>query len=340
MPRPAFLITIDVEGDNLWARPRVVTTRNAEFLPRFQRVCEGFGLRPTYLVDYDMASSPAFREFAHDVLRRGVAEIGMHLHAWNTPPLVPLTADDLHYQPYLTEYPPEVIEEKVGVMTAVLEDGIGAKMVSHRAGRWGLSEAYARVLAARGYRADCSVTPLISWRHHRGAPQGAGGPDYSAFPAEAYFLNLRDIRRVGMSGLLEVPMTVVPSHSQIARMLRRAARRTPVAGAAAGRVFPAVRWLRPNGRNRKHLVRIVEDGVANGRGHLEFMLHSSELMPGGSPRFQRAVDIDRLYEDLDALFAVARDRCAALTLAEFRATMPDGKPQRAPAVARSHGHAR
>ena len=31
-----FIITIDAEGDDLWASPRDITTRNAEYLPRFQ----------------------------------------------------------------------------------------------------------------------------------------------------------------------------------------------------------------------------------------------------------------------------------------------------------------
>ncbi len=344
MPRPAFLITIDVEGDNLWAKPRVVTTRNAGFLPRFQSLCEGFGLRPTYLVDYDMARAPALQEFGHDVLRRGVAEIGMHLHAWTTPPLVPLTADDLRYQPYLMEYPRRVIEDKVAAMTAVLEDEFGAQVTSHRAGRWGLNETYAQVLFAQGYRVDCSVTPGVSWRHHRGSPEGTGGADYRLFPSEAYFLNLQDISRSGTAALLEVPMTIVPTRSQIARVLHGPVQHAPLAPSslarrALGRIFPTVRWLRPNGRNQRQLVQIVEDAVSSGSGHLEFMLHSSELMSGGSPRFQRVADIENLYVDLDALFTAVRGRCAAQTLSEYRATMIAGTHQRAPAIATPHGRA-
>ena len=46
-PRPAFLVTIDTEGDDLWSRPREIGTRNAAFLPRFQALCEAHGLKPT-----------------------------------------------------------------------------------------------------------------------------------------------------------------------------------------------------------------------------------------------------------------------------------------------------
>ena len=68
---PAFLISIDTEGDDLWSVPEEVTTENARYLPRFQSLCERHGLKPTWLTNYEMAESPAFGEFAHDVLRRG-----------------------------------------------------------------------------------------------------------------------------------------------------------------------------------------------------------------------------------------------------------------------------
>ena len=38
----AFLITIDTEGDNLWACPREITTYNSHYLPRFQQLCERY----------------------------------------------------------------------------------------------------------------------------------------------------------------------------------------------------------------------------------------------------------------------------------------------------------
>src|SRR5688500_3549429 len=110
--RPYFLISIDTEGDDAWSRSRQVTTRNALFLPRFQGLCESHGLRPTYLTTYEMARCPDFVAFGRDALRRGAAEVGMHLHAWDSPPLVPLTADDATYHPYAFEYPEGVLRDK------------------------------------------------------------------------------------------------------------------------------------------------------------------------------------------------------------------------------------
>jgi hypothetical protein len=47
------------------------------------------------------------------------------------------------------------------------------------------------------------------------------------------------------------------------------------------------------------------------------MLHSSELMPGGSPTFTTEASIERLYDDLDALFSEASRSCVPATMTEF-----------------------
>ena len=36
--------------------------------------------------------------------------------------------------------------------------------------------------------------------------------------------------------------------------------------------------------------------------YLMFMMHSSEMMPNGSPYFKNEADIDKLYNDIEELF--------------------------------------
>jgi len=314
--KPFFIVTIDTEGDNLWSRPKSVTTRNAEYLPRFQSLCESYGLRPVYLVNHEMAGSSVFQKFGRDVLARDAGEIGMHLHAWDTPPVLPLTRHDDRLQPYLIEYADDIMRQKIDVLTDLLEQAFETKMRSHRAGRWALDERYVRLLLERGYTVDCSVTPGVSWSDVRGGTRG--GTDYTAFPGDAYVMDPDDIRRAGSKGMLEVPVTTVCRGSRILSL----ARAMCPAGTKLRRVFdrhcPEVFWLRPTGRNLKRLLATVDQAVAAGRGHLEFVLHSSELMPGGSPYFRDAHSIDALYEDLEALFSTMRDRTRPATLTEFR----------------------
>lgn len=314
-----FIITVDTEGDNLWERPHQITTRNAAFLPRFQRLCERFGFKPVYLVNHEMAVSDSFVEFGRDVAARGAGEIGMHLHAWNSPPFVALTDDDFRHQPYLIEYPEPVMRAKIRVITRLLEDRFDRKMLSHRAGRWALDGRYAAMLLEEGYLVDCSVTPGVDWRANRGDPDGFGGSNYSTFPDRPYFVSPSDISTPSTGTLLEVPMTV-----QASGLFRHAPWIYGVAGLrrVAGRMSPARRWLCPVALMEKPNLDAMLDVARRSRterpAHMEFMLHSSELMPGGSPSFQSTADIDRMYAHLERLFEDLSGWCAGMTLEEFR----------------------
>jgi hypothetical protein len=312
-----FIITIDTEGDDLWARPREITTRNAEYLPRFQALCERFGFKPVYLTNYEMAMSDAFVEFARDVLARGAGEVGMHLHAWNSPPLVPLTSDDFHFQPYLIEYPDAVMKEKIKVVTRLLEDRFDQAMLSHRAGRLGFDGRYAAMLLDEGYRVDCSVSPGLDWSGTLGDPGGNGGTDYRHFPHDPYFLSLTDISEPTSAGLLEVPMTIRRSG-----LFRRApwVYRIPLLRQTANRlVSPALNHLCPAESNLRGMLRATRTARAESAAHLDFSLHSSELMPDGSPTFRNASDIERLYEHLEILFEELSTWCCGMTLKELHA---------------------
>ena len=315
MPETPFIITVDTEGDDLWSKPREITTRNAGYLPRFQSLCERFGFKPVYLANYEMAMSDAFVEFGRDVLARGAGEIGMHLHAWNSPPVVPLTDDDFRHQPYLIEYPDSVMREKIGFMTRLLEERFDQHITSHRAGRLGFDERYARMLLDEGYRVDCSVSPKLDWRGTLGAPGGKGGPDYSRFPDRPYFFNPSDIATPARGELLEVPMTI-----RACGLYTRApwVYRVPLLRQTANRlVSPALNHVGPTESNLRGMLRAARGCRADGADHAEFTLHSSELMPGGSPTFRTAADIERLYEDLEALFEEVSTWCCGMTLKEF-----------------------
>ena len=314
--RPAFLITIDTEGDNIWSRPREITTENSRFLPRFQTLCEKHGLRPTWLTNWEMAECPVFCEFAHDVLDRGAGEIGMHLHAWNNPPLLPLTADDFQTLPYLTHFSEPVMRQKVRAITDRLEETFGVKMLSHRAGRWGFNETYARILVEHGYQVDCSVSPHVRWVHGT-LP---GDLDYRGFPDGEYFLDLDQISQPSPSSpLLELPMTVLPKqYGPIGKVTRSVLARHSFGRRVSSRLLPDVEWLRPDGRTPLGSVATLKRALADGRPYVEFMLHSSEFMPGGSPRFPTERHIEQLCDELEQLFETAAQTCEGLTLAEYR----------------------
>jgi len=67
------------------------------------------------------------------------------------------------------------------------------------------------------------------------------------------------------------------------------------------------------------MLQLARAARTDGFEHMEFMLHSSELMPGGSPAFPEASDIERLYEHLEILFEELSSWCRGMTLKEFYA---------------------
>lgn len=312
MKKPAFIITLDTEGDNLWENERDITTKNTNFLPRFQQLCEHFHFKPVWLTNYEMVMDDAYIEFARDVIARNTGEIGMHLHAWNSPPLVPLTNDDLHHQPYLVEYPKDQMREKIALMTDLLENKLQTKMLSHRAGRWAFNEIYAQLLVEFGYQVDCSVTPKVDWRFTKGDPAQSGGTNYTDFPSHAYFMDLEDITKAGNSTLLEVPMSIQYKHSPLMNKFKQGYDKLRGKQRA-----PSVNWLRPKGGNVHQMIEVAEKSLAQGHDHIEFMLHSSEFMPGGSPTFRTEKDIEGLYNDLETLFSFLKDKVQGMTLAEY-----------------------
>jgi hypothetical protein len=212
----------------------------------------------------------------------------MHLHAWDSPPL---TAEPRDHA-YLIEYPEDVMRDKIAFMTALLEDRFGEKMISHRAGRWAFDSRYAQLLVQHGYLVDCSVTPHVSWAQYPGDPDGSGGSDYTSYPPQPYFIDLHRIEREGDSPLLEVPVSIVSQGG-------------------------APRWLRPDGENRDSMLAILRRARKERWPCVQFMLHSSELMPGGSPTFRTEDSIERLYEDLASVFTEAARHFRGATLSEF-----------------------
>ena len=127
-----FVITIDTESDNQWDVNNSQSTKNALFIPRFQELCEKYRFKPVYLVDYSMANDDFLVEYLSECQQRGDCEIGMHLHAWDTPPIAALDIVN-GARPYLIEYPREVMEAKISELDKLLKSKFDCEIISHRA---------------------------------------------------------------------------------------------------------------------------------------------------------------------------------------------------------------
>lgn len=302
---------MDTEGDNLWAwKPGApITTENTKFLPRFQKLCERFGFKPVWLTNYEMISDPCYVEFISGVEQTGTGELGMHLHAWNNPPEYDLPIVQAG-APYLIEYPVETMDAKIAVLTQKIKDTTGTTPVSHRAGRWAMNEKYFDLLGKYGYKVDCSVTPKINWSSACGQSKGAVGSDYSGYPDRPYV-----IETAGAQKLLEVPVTIMDSHRIF--MPEQMSMRS-IAGAAYRAIKGQKLWIRPTGRNLKQMLYLADTVAESDADYLMFMLHSSELMPAGSPTFRTEGQIEKLYADMEKLFLHISRKFEGATLRDMQ----------------------
>ncbi len=304
-----FIITIDTEGDNLWEwrEGKEITTKNVEYLQRFQNLCNQFGFKPVWLSNWEMITDDNFVSFIKNELKDGQCELGMHLHAWNTPPFYKLPSGELSGPPYLIEYPTDIMEKKIEAISQKFQEQFGFIPKSHRAGRWAISDIYISLLEKYGYTIDCSVTPGINWNSSAGQTPGFSGTDYSRYKKFPY----------KKGNILEIPVTTVFTRHSFGKFealnLKKTAKK--LYNAITGRTI----WLRPNGRNLEELLWIAEHIYNAENDYLMFMLHSSELMPAGSPTFQDKESIEKLYHDLNILFQYVSQRYIGVTLEEYAA---------------------
>ncbi len=306
-----LIITIDTEGDNLWAWKKgdEIKTENTLFLNRFQTLCDKYTFKPVWLTNWEMINDPRYVDFIKKVEKEKRGELGMHLHAWNTPPIFELEHTRESEAAYLIEYPESIMEEKIKNLTQEIVNKTGIMPTSHRAGRWAVDKRYLSLLEKYGYTVDTSVTPHIDWSKKIGESPSSRGADYTSFPEESYFVSERKT-------LLEVPLTIIKSHKIFSSRYKSIKGR-------AGNIYHSILgdtlWLRPDGRNLSRMLYIVDKAEKEDRNYIAFMLHSSELMCGGSPTFKTEEDIEKLYSDLEALFKRISKSYEGITLRDYRA---------------------
>jgi hypothetical protein len=319
-----LIITIDTEADNQWARSDKIELQNIDYIPRFQELCDVYRFTPTYLMTYEMAASDRCIETIGPYQAEKRAEIGAHLHPWTNPPLFPLTADDYKYHPFPHEYPEEVLREKLTMLTETIEQNFGQRPVTFRAGRYGFDGTVGSILSDLGYLADCSVTPLVSWKYTMGNPQGHGGPDFSSVLSHPYFLDFHDCTRAGTSRLLEVPVTIFFLQGRLFNkcfhVLKRSindSRSLMLRVLYKMGIKPV--WFRPHpDKPLETLIQVYRTVQALEHDYVEMIFHSSELMPGGSKNIKNHEAVEQLYVLFEGLFDVLSDeKVQGVTLADY-----------------------
>jgi hypothetical protein len=284
-----LVISIDVEEEGLFSgrysrTPPGVT--NVEALERLAFIPQDFGFPLTLLATYQVARDPA----ACRVLARWRdlfgAEIGAHLHHWNTPPFADLSDPE----PVASEkLPRALLREKFASLVSQIRTGLAVTPRSFRMGRFDAGSQVFSLLPEFGLEVDSSVAPLT-----RKNPD----PRFFLAPADPFYLD--DLGPEGQP-LLEVPITLVPVVAGTPELIDRLAALAPPAWGARLRSlfrFGGVNGVQPAMFPLASLKLAASLHRRRGGRVLTMYFHSSELKPGTNPLFTTEAAVGRFVDKI------------------------------------------
>ena len=294
-----FIITVDTEADNQW-KAKDLKLDNIDYLPRFQSLCEKYEFKPTYLLSYEVVASNKIASLKK-WQDNGLAEIGAHLHPWSTPPYEDNNNQKIHTYPHELEN--QLLFDKLKNLTDLISQKFEQAPISFRAGRWGFADNVAKNLKLLDYKIDCSITPKIDWSKTLGDPDKNGGPDFRFSPVVPHDLD----------GLLEVPMTILftgvckKENSFCSKIFLKLP--DGLIKKVVNKIFFRQKWLRAfHNSNNKDWELIYNSARKNNLPVLEFMIHSSELMVGGSPYSKTEEQLERVYKQIENMFSYFKNK--------------------------------
>lgn len=281
-PTLRCVISIDVEEEGLFRgryerRPQVA---NVEHLRRLDFCFQEFGQPLTLLVSYPVTQDARACETLRQMREQQGAEIGTHLHHWNTPPYADLPQPEPVRCHLL---PRDLLRWKLATLSTTIEEHLDVRPRSFRMGRFDYCPALTPLLAEHGYLVDSSIAPLRCEMH---------GPDHFRERAAVYELG---------HGVLEAPITTVPVSEAAAQGAAGVGKRLPYAWQTSlQRAFAKtlVAGVHPLWFPLASMKLATRVHLAKGGSVLNMFLHSSELMPGGSPQVPDEATAKRLADKI------------------------------------------
>ncbi len=298
-PEVLLLMTIDTEEDNWLPTRDDLTVENIQQLPQLQKFLSRLGGRPTYFVTYQVMVDPRAREIIKTVAGEDGVEIGGHLHPWNTPPMDEVMVGQ---NTMMKNLPADLQLAKLRTLTDLLENNLGTRPRSFRAGRYGLGRESVAALLECGYTVDSSVTPYIDWTEYD------NGSDYEGAPNHWYRISRGgDLRIPNPDGdLIEIPSSSGYTrrpfdswHSVSTLMDRKLIRTLRVRGLAARTGCFKKLHLTPETETVANMIRLAKRLIEDGTEHVEISWHSPTLMAGLNDFASDANGVEKLYSKIE-----------------------------------------
>jgi hypothetical protein len=288
-----FVVTVDTEEEWDWfsGYPTGPTqTNNIHRLPEFQSICERHGAAVTYFVNHAVLINPAAQEVIRQLSRRPKVEIGLHIHPWNTPPLQSVNKVPTR-ESFLHNLPPELAIAKLNAIYDAFRDS-GLTPVSFRGGRYSTGSIIQTWLREKGFIADASILPYTRWADD-------GAPDY-------HHHGPNPVRLPGKEPLWEIPLSLAFTRRPFGfwNRLLSIVEKPPLRYLRLVGILQKLGVFRKSWLNFENpfwegmqalIWALYRDRVP----YLCFTVHSSSLLPGGSPYATCTADVDRVFARLN-----------------------------------------
>jgi hypothetical protein len=293
---PMLVVVVDTEAEFDWeaARPRQARgVTSVKCQDRAQRIFEKYGVRPTFVLDFPVSSTPEAFEFIRDLHRSGACEIGAHLQPWDNPPLVEQITDENSYPGNL---PFELEREKLIQLTRSIQTNIGVRPRIYKAGRYGVGRSTASILAELGYEIDVSVVPGTNLTCK-------SGPDFTHCRASPYWFGKNP-------QLLEIPLSIgytglLADTGNVAYTLtmNECLKALHVPGILARLGLVERITLTPEGISFEEQRRLTRALLRKGHRVFSFAYHSPSLAPGNTPYVRTEAELGVFLKRIEQYLA-------------------------------------
>ena len=290
-------ISVDVEEDGLGCGryPRTAPgVANVMALDRLGFATRDYGVPLTLLATHPVIMDDACAKLLARWQDRLGAEIGAHLHPWNTPPF-PAAGKEHGGNPTPLD------AEKMAVLRSAIELRVGTSPVSFRMGRFAIGERLFDDVQRAGFLRDASVVPFHV--------SSGGLAAYAVLPAP---YRLRPATGTS-AALWEIPLTNLPVWPSAGRWMAAATggpRRPWKTGLQSAFQRCGVAGLHPAWFPLPAMCWAARLQMSRGGRLLHLFLHSSDLAPGCTPAMRTESAVQRMLHRLAAFLRWLQRRCA------------------------------
>jgi hypothetical protein len=329
---PMLIVAIDTEAEFDWSGPFLRTNTSVANIKNqrlAQAIFDRFGVRPIYLVDYAVATRSEAYIPLREIVQSGRAEIGAHLHSWITPPLnEPLSARNSFSQ----NLAPDLQRDKLAQLSDAITENFDVRPVTYRAGRFGVGEEIADILAELDYRIDMSVLPGIDLRRLHGPDFRDGFDRPYWFGHDARLLEIP--ATPGFTGLLAALPSPRGFHARFyAGLWRPSFDKLRLRGVLAR--LGLFEWIPPSpeGVTIAELRRLTRTLLARGNRVFVVSYHSSSLLPGNTQYVRSPAELSQFLRRIEEYleFFIGELGGAPTTPAELWTALQAGRQARAAA---------